>query len=79
MGRPRRERPTIARPSTWYTYVRRVLAMAGAALAFAEVPDLVSTTGVIFIVVACVVVDREAFAAVVRWASAYAFVLRRLS
>lgn len=36
-------------------------------------------TGVIFIVVACVVVDREAFASAVRWASACVSVFRRLS
>ena len=62
-----------------YTYVRLVLAMAGATLAFREVPDFVSIIGVIFIVVACVVVDREAFAAAVRWANACVSVFGRLS
>lgn len=62
-----------------YTYVRLVLAMAGATLAFGEVPDFVSIIGVIFIVVACVVVDREAFAAAVRWANACVSVFGRLS
>ena len=62
-----------------YTYVRLVLAMAGATLAFREVPDFVSIIGVIFIVVAGVVVDREAFAAAVRWANACVSVFGRLS
>jgi drug/metabolite transporter (DMT)-like permease len=53
-----------------YTYVRLVLATAGATLAFGEVPDLVSIIGVILIFVACVLVDRETIASTVRWANA---------
>ena len=53
-----------------YTYVRLVLAEAGATLAFGEVPDIVSIIGVILIFVACVLVDRETIASTVRWANA---------
>jgi drug/metabolite transporter (DMT)-like permease len=53
-----------------YTYVRLVLAVIGATLVFGEMPDLVSITGVIGIVIACVVADRAAVAAVVGWANA---------
>jgi len=60
-----------------YTYVRLLLAMAGATLAFGEVPDFVSIIGVIFIIVACVVVDRAAVASAIRWANACLSSFRR--
>jgi drug/metabolite transporter (DMT)-like permease len=40
-----------------YTYVRLVLAVIGATLAFGETPDLVSIFGVILIAGACIIVD----------------------
>ena len=59
------------RPRWRHIYVRLVLAMTGATLVFGEVPDLVSTTGVFCIVIACVVVDRAAVAAILGWVETY--------
>jgi len=52
-----------------YAYVRLVLAMAGAMLVFGEMPDLVSITGVVCIVIACVLVDRATVGSIVEWVS----------
>jgi drug/metabolite transporter (DMT)-like permease len=53
-----------------YTYVRLVLAMAGATLTFGEMPDFLSVIGVIFIVGACIIVDRATIASIAGWANA---------
>ena len=50
-----------------YSYVRLVLAVTGATLAFGEPPDLLSVIGVILIVAACILADRTTIAAIVGW------------
>jgi drug/metabolite transporter (DMT)-like permease len=52
-----------------YTYVRLVLAVTGATLAFGELPSLVSTIGVSLIVGACVMADRAAISSIAKWAN----------
>jgi drug/metabolite transporter (DMT)-like permease len=47
-----------------YSYVRLLLALAGASLAFGEPPDPLSITGAMAIVVACILADREMFTAI---------------
>ena len=50
-----------------FTYVRLVLAMTGAALAFGETPDLMSISGAITIIVACISANSEPVASLRRF------------